>query len=109
MRQTPQKLSKMNVHLAIDQPATKFDFVMSDGSTHSMFCTAADLSALIAAMGAARARMVAGTTVPSLRGVRVLPVYNPHWLVQHEPLTDGSAVFFPAPGVRTRRIHHPEA
>jgi hypothetical protein len=97
MRQTSQKLSKMKVHLAIDRPATQIDFVLSDGSTHSLFCTAADLSVLIAEMGAARARMVAGTTVPSLRGVRVPPVYNPHWLVQHEPLTDGSAVFFQHP------------
>jgi hypothetical protein len=97
MRQTPQKLSMMKVHLATDRPATKIDFVMSDGSTHSLFCTAEDLSVLIAEMGAARAKMLAGTTVPTLRGIRVPPVYNPHWLVQHEPLTDGSAVFFQHP------------
>jgi hypothetical protein len=87
----------MNVHLAIGRPTTKIDFVMSDGSTHSLFCTAADLSVLIETMGAARAKMAAGTTVPPLRGVRVQPVRNPHWLVQHEPLTDGSTVFFQHP------------
>jgi hypothetical protein len=97
MRQTPQKLSTMKVHFATDRPTTKIDFVMSDGSTHALFCTVEDLSVLIAEMGAARAKMLAGTTVPSLRGIRVPPVYNPHWLVQHEPLTDGSAVFFQHP------------
>jgi hypothetical protein len=97
MRQTLQKLSKMNLHLAIDRPTTKIDFVMPDGGTHSLFCTAADLSVMIAAMGAARARMVSGTSVPALRGVRVPPVHNPHWLIQHEPLTDGSTIFLQHP------------
>jgi hypothetical protein len=97
MSQTTQKVSKINVHLAIDQPAAKIDFVMSDGRAHALSCTAADLSALITAMGAAHARLVEGTTVPSLRGVRVPPVHNPHWLVQHEPVTDGSTVFLQHP------------
>jgi hypothetical protein len=97
MRQIKQRISKVKVQFSNEQPSTKIDFVMSDGRAHSLSCTAADLSALTSALGAARARMISGTKVPSLRGVRVSPVYNPHWLVQYEPLTGGSAVFFQHP------------
>jgi hypothetical protein len=94
---TKQKLPTMNVQLVNNQPTTKIDFLMSDGSAHSLVCTAADLSVLTTAMGAARAKMLDGTPVPSLLGVQVAPVHNPHWLVQHEPSTGGTAVFFQHP------------
>jgi hypothetical protein len=97
MRQTKQILSKKNVHLANNEPTTKINFLMSDGTAHSLSCTAADLSALTTAMGAARAKMVDGTEVPSLLGVQVPPVHNPRWMIQLEPLTEGSALFFQHP------------
>jgi hypothetical protein len=97
MRQTKQRRSTVEVRLTDEKPTTKIDFVMSDGSARSLSCTAADLSALTTALGTARARMVSGTVVPSLRGVRVSPVYNPHWLVQHEPSPGGAALFFQHP------------
>jgi hypothetical protein len=97
MSQTQQRLSQVKVHASRNEPTTKIDLVMADGAAHSLCCTAEDLSALTTALGAAHARMKEGTAVPPLRGVRVTPVYDPHWLVQYEPLTDGSALFFQHP------------
>lgn len=97
MRHTKQTLSDVTTHLADDQRTTEIEFIMSDGSAHSLSCTAADLSALTTALGAAHARMVNGTAVPSLNGVQVTAVYDPHWLIQYEPLTGGSALLFQHP------------
>ena len=97
MTQTQQGRPTFNLHLANDRSATQIEFETPDGKVFSLSCTAADLLALITAMGSAHARMVGGSVVPSLLGARVKPVYDPHWLVQYEPLVGGSALFLQHP------------
>jgi hypothetical protein len=99
MRETEQKLSDAHVHVhAVDQERRiVIDFEKADGSHYSLSCTEADLSALVIVLGAAHAKIVEGTSTPSLNGARATAVHDPRWLVQYETAIDASSLFFQHP------------
>jgi hypothetical protein len=88
---------RMSVAVSDDGTVAKLSFLPASGMDGSIALTLEQLTTLVQALGAVRARMLVGHTVPPLEGMQIQAIVNPAWRVQPEALTEGSMLAF----------HHP--
>jgi hypothetical protein len=89
---------RMSVTVSEDGTETQLNFLPASGLEGRIALSLEQLTALIQALGTARARMMSGQPVAPLEGSAVQAVVNPPWRVQPEALTEGSMLAFHHPG-----------
>jgi hypothetical protein len=89
---------KIDIAVAEDRSAATLRFRSQGGVEASVALTPERLTALIAALGQVRARMVGSISPPPMGGMEVATVLQPRWHVQPDPRRDGSLLAFLHPG-----------
>jgi len=89
---------RMRVTVDDDGALARLNFLPPSGIGGELDLTLEQLTLLIQALAAARARMLVGRPAPSLDSVPVQAIVNPPWRVQPEALTEGSMLAFLHPG-----------
>ena len=88
---------RMQVTRSEDGEKAVLSFLESSGMSGSIELDTEQLLQLIASLGYARSSLLEKQPIPSMEGTRVTPVYNTHWALQIDTLTEGSTLAFQHP------------
>ncbi len=89
---------RMSVSINATATQARLTLLPASGLDGSIDLTLDQLTSLMNALGAARARLLAGQPQPALEQVEIKAIIDPRWRVQPEALTEGSMLAFQHPG-----------
>jgi hypothetical protein len=87
----------MRISVADDAQSATLTLLPESGVEGEISLTLDQITQLIFGLGQARAAMMQKLPVPPIEGAHFNPVFQTHWAVQPEALTEGSVIAFQHP------------